>query len=1315
VKYYFSLLALPAVAALFLTGLPNESRQSYKPTEFQHTTTSANISANSSALDHAGLNNNPNAIVMVYPVDKAAMQNDGIGVWYDGSKWLIFNQNRSPMSAGLTYRIVFYESEMKFAFTHRASANNTKGSATTLDYPSLAKNDRALVHVTQVWNPGGSGGIYNESNVTAEYQPDIGQWIVRNLSGKQIPDGASFNIDIETSEDAGPPTKASALPEKKEQTGEPDKRIAVDKPVAAAIEKIDKPVSAVEKIDKPVAAVEKIDKPVAKETEKNPAKTETPNAPPALRTVIPGAEIALPALVDLNLGFENAFLNWTPTGTAFGNQPVTGNTVMSDRVLTQMQYDRGGIGGDYWKGMIYPIGIRGDKWIGSYENGNGDAPVGTLTSRPMPATARYLTFLLGGGRDITRLYVELQIKKSDYEAVWGAGTHGFFGDTDDGFTRVDRITPSINSEELYRYKFDLDAAFNHQKFDNRVIRISIVDNKTTSFGHINVDDFVFTETLKDLLALSSYGLYADPDKPVFGFADTHAHWVAHVGLRGLMHGSPGGNWRTSDIRHDVPNCDGYNHTLPTITPGMLIAQTEKAAFRRIPERLADPGNAACIAGVVATGIAFWPSGVATVAGAGIGAGFGALGSAASEAKGSTGALDGLITGTVWGLSSNVAFQGCGLFFAKDVFAKHYNNDVPSARSDVSNYVDFPRWNSFFHQMMHVSQVRRSYDGGQRLMVVPVGTAKSWEFATFADRYAFVAAKTHVEEAVAELKRIVGANADWMGIAYSPRQARQIMLSGKMAVVIALEQAEVGSYFENVDDELNWLEHLGIRHVFPIHNIDNTLGGAAVFNSALNSYNDLVNRRSPNSPIVALVVREGNSSDETRTTMKLDRTFMRQDFRFLPIAGFGNLPFFYSNDVPLDSGDYDRFTSHKNRHGLLPRGELYITGLMRKGMIIDVDHMSDLSQNRAMQMLRAANYPMISGHTNFRDLRREANGTGGDKEPRLKTEFTIFNSRADEINNAGGMFGLMTQQNNVDTAPGSPIPDSAAGGTPSFAQAYWYALQKTGGIKGIAFGTDFNGFAPQTAPRFGVDAAYFLEGDDVLNRKIGPRDEDTPRRRQAFSQRNGVRYDVPVKTYHYHRFLKPPFLTSEEREIWEAIAIAKSGVRPRDAWQPGGGLSVERTGLQQDKIRNLAEGFQARAEGDFLAFLDCPEYISRIGNDCMAERKAAFMAVHGESILPSRVKDTRTMQLFAVIDPIYRLWMQFENGPNEPLRRNFADRAGRDFDFNLDGLAHYGLLPDMIQDMKNIGFTPTQLQPLFKAPEEYLQMWERAERASAAIH
>ena len=240
----------------------------------------------------------------------------------------------------------------------------------------------------------------------------------------------------------------------------------------------------------------------------------------------------------------------------------------------------------------------------------------------------------------------------------------------------------------------------------------------------------------------------------------------------------------------------------------------------------------------------------------------------------------------------------------------------------------------------------------------------------------------------------------------------------------------------------------------------------------------------------------------------------------------------------------------------------------------------------------------------------------------------------------------------------------------------------------------------------------LEGDDTLNHSTGARDEDKVRRVDAFAQRNGVKYDNKVKTYHYHRFLKPSFLTSEEREIWEALAMAKSGVDINTAWQPGGGFSVERTGLQQSKIKNLAIGFRLLQAQ--YAEVDCPDYAPLRG-DCPPERRAAYMCVHGESSVQQNWKDGRTMELYRVVKPIYDLWMQFENGPNEPMRRSYAYPGGRDFDFNLDGLAHYGMLPDLIQDLKNQGLNAEQLKPLFLSTEQYIKMWEQAELAKSNIH
>ncbi|MCW3039070.1 MAG: hypothetical protein JWM31_975, partial [Solirubrobacterales bacterium] len=49
---------------------------------------------------------------------------------------------------------------------------------------------------------------------------------------------------------------------------------------------------------------------------------------------------------------------------------------------------------------------------------------------------------------------------------------------------------------------------------------------------------------------------------------------------------------------------------------------------------------------------------------------------------------------------------------------------------------------------------------------------------------------------------------------------------------------------------------------------------------------------------------------------------------------------------------------------------------------------------------------------------------------------------------------------------------------------------------------------------------------------------------------------------------------------------------------------------------------------------------------------------------------------------------------------------RTFDINTDGVAHYGLYPDWIQDLRNLG-GQTIIDDMARGPEAYLQMWERA--------
>ena len=59
-------------------------------------------------------------------------------------------------------------------------------------------------------------------------------------------------------------------------------------------------------------------------------------------------------------------------------------------------------------------------------------------------------------------------------------------------------------------------------------------------------------------------------------------------------------------------------------------------------------------------------------------------------------------------------------------------------------------------------------------------------------------------------------------------------------------------------------------------------------------------------------------------------------------------------------------------------------------------------------------------------------------------------------------------------------------------------------------------------------------------------------------------------------------------------------------------------------------------------------------------------------------------------------------------------GNRAVDFNTEGMAHVGLLPELIEDVRRDGVTDKELEPLFKSAEGYIRMWEKAEARSAAL-
>jgi len=59
-------------------------------------------------------------------------------------------------------------------------------------------------------------------------------------------------------------------------------------------------------------------------------------------------------------------------------------------------------------------------------------------------------------------------------------------------------------------------------------------------------------------------------------------------------------------------------------------------------------------------------------------------------------------------------------------------------------------------------------------------------------------------------------------------------------------------------------------------------------------------------------------------------------------------------------------------------------------------------------------------------------------------------------------------------------------------------------------------------------------------------------------------------------------------------------------------------------------------------------------------------------------------------------------------------GNRAVDFNYEGMIHFGLLPELIEDTRLDGMSEEDLEALFRSAEGYIRMWERAEERAAML-
>jgi hypothetical protein len=168
-----------------------------KEASFRHVAASSNSTFDYTDLDNPILNGNPNAVVMVTPSwePNQVYNNHAVGVFYDGDRWAIFNQDYSAIPVGAAFNVHAWSAPSSTVLVHNAGSGNITGNWTGVDSPSTSGKSGAFVWVTPNWSPpNGSGMVYNNHATGVYYTGST--WAVFNEDHQSMPTGAAFNVVV---------------------------------------------------------------------------------------------------------------------------------------------------------------------------------------------------------------------------------------------------------------------------------------------------------------------------------------------------------------------------------------------------------------------------------------------------------------------------------------------------------------------------------------------------------------------------------------------------------------------------------------------------------------------------------------------------------------------------------------------------------------------------------------------------------------------------------------------------------------------------------------------------------------------------------------------------------------------------------------------------------------------------------------------------------------------------------------------------------------------------------------------------------------
>jgi microsomal dipeptidase-like Zn-dependent dipeptidase len=292
---------------------------------------------------------------------------------------------------------------------------------------------------------------------------------------------------------------------------------------------------------------------------------------------------------------------------------------------------------------------------------------------------------------------------------------------------------------------------------------------------------------------------------------------------------------------------------------------------------------------------------------------------------------------------------------------------------------WPRHDSLTHEQIYYKWLERAWRGGLRMFTnLLVDNNQLCKLYPFKRNSCNEMDGVRLQaERIRELERYIdaqngGPGEGWFRIVTDPFEARRVINSGKLAVVLGIEVSvplDCGIILDvprcesaDIDQRLDEVYDLGVRQMELVNKFDNAFSGVA-----------------GDTGTTGVVVNQGNKL-ETGNYWRMD-TCDEPDGHEHHAHDKQQLNFHDESGAPDEFSGRDALAGgvlatsgtsgavplypqgpHCNVLGLSPLGEEMIRGMVERGMIFDPDHMSARAQARALDLVESLGHSgIVSSH------------------------------------------------------------------------------------------------------------------------------------------------------------------------------------------------------------------------------------------------------------------------------------------------------------------------------------------------------------------